>query len=100
MKPRRVVLDWHSGSDLYFLALYEIAQFRRAKSEENPLIVIYGFTYTIENGLDIVCNFARAFKRNHFAFFVLPDFFACRKLFFSAYISRRVFANAVNIIMR
>lgn len=100
MKPRRVILNRHARDNLYFLALYEIIQLRRAKTEENPLVIVNGFTYTVENSLDIVYNFVSLFKRNCFTFFVLPNFLSCRKFVFPAYVTKRIFTDAINIIMR
>lgn len=100
MKPRRVVLDRHAGYNLDFLALYEVVQLRRAETEENPLVIVDGFADAVENRLDVVYDFMGLIERNYFALFVLPNFFSCRKLIFPAYISRRVFADAVNVIMR
>ena len=100
MKPRRVILDRHARNNLYFLALYEIIQLRRAKTEENPLVIVSRFTYAVENRLDIVYNFMSLLKRNYFAFFVLPNFFSGRKFIFPAHVSRCIFTNAINVIMR
>lgn len=100
MKPRRVILDRHARNNLYFLALYEIIQLRRAKTEENPLVIVNGFTYAVENSLDIVYNFVSLLKRNYFTFFVLPNFLSSRKFVFPAYVTKRIFADAIDIIMR
>lgn len=100
MEPRRVILDRHAWHDFYFLALYEIVQLRRTETEENPLVIVDGFADAVENSLDVVCDFVSLLERNYFALFVFPNFFSCRKLVFPAYISRRVFADAVDVIMR
>ena len=100
MKPRRVILDRHARNNLYFLALYEIIQLRRTKTEENPLVIVNGFTYAVENRLDIVYNFMSLLKRNYFTLFVLPNFLSSRKFVFPAYVTKRIFTDAIDIIMR
>ena len=100
MKPRRVILNRHARDNLYFLALYEIIQLRRTKTEENPLVIVNGFTYAVKNSLDIIYNFMSLLKRNYFTFFVLPNFLSCRKFVFPAYVTKRIFTDAINIIMR
>ena len=64
------------------------------------MVIVDSFANAVENRLDVVYDFTGLLERNHFAFFVLPDFFSCRKLVFPAYVSRRVFADAVDVIMR
>ena len=64
------------------------------------MVIVNSFANAVENRLDVIYDFVGLLERNYFAFFVLPDFFSCRKLIFPAYISRRVFADAVDVIMR
>ena len=100
MKPRRVILNRHTWNNLYFLALYEIIQLRRTKTEENPLVIVNGFTYAVKNSLNIIYNFMGLLKRNYFTFFVLPNLLSSRKFVFPAYVTKRIFTDAIDIIMR
>lgn len=64
------------------------------------MVIVNSFANAVENRLDVVYDFTGLLERNYFAFFVLPDFFPCRKLVFPAYVSLRIFADAVDVIMR